>query len=564
MNFGHPHAFWLLIVVAVGALLDRVKRDQRQMACPRIPRLRAEATSIDFSPQSNQRGLRWRLWLGCALLVVALAGPRAGFVREDDVKNSREVVLAIDLSRSMLAKDVKPSRLDHVKLLTSALISKSAGDRFGLLLFSASAYVQLPLSNDYDILADMLPNLSPDYFPLSGTNYGAMLKSALTTFSTTGDAERFLVVLSDGEAWDKEWKTSIEELKKRNIHVVGLGVGTPGGGLIPDGNRAVRDANGLEVLTRLEPATLQELATATGGSYQRADTYVDITTLLKSTAPVAADGANAKVDQTRLVERYRWALLPALVLLALSFWRDFPVHPSMRKVNLPPTRSPASAKTSAQAGALAATAALVVFAFLVTPRLHSQDLSEEDAKNSDQKEADAGSPMAMTAKLVSQRISGMLASRAPNANDCVSLVIDIVNYCEQMLRGRLRFPVSIIDDAQHAVDWGEKLDPQGGDWTKLRKTLDDLLKADTEPWKTARPDAAGKVAMRPGYDPGSEMKDDRRASRGGPVEEVVNAADLALPLLKLEQVRRQDQPARLFQMLEGKARQLPPANMPQW
>ena len=563
MTFGHPHAFWLLAVVVVGALFDRVKRDQKQAACPRIPRLRAEATSIDFSPRSNERKIRWRLWLGCTLLVAALASPRAGFVREDDVKNSREVVLAVDLSRSMLAKDVKPSRLDHAKLLTSALISKSAGDRFGLLLFSSSAYLQLPLSNDYDILADMLPNLSPDYFPVSGTNYEAMLKCALTTFSTVGDAERFLVVLSDGEAWDKDWKALLPELKKRNIHVIGLGVGTPGGSLIPDGNRAVRDANGLEILSRLEPATLQELATATGGTYQRADTYVDITTLLKASAANTSDKETGKVDETRLVERYRWVLLPALVLLALSFWRDFPVHPSMREVKLPPTKVPPTGKSAAHAG-VAAAAALVALALLVTPRLHSQDLSEEDSKNSDTKEADAGSPMQMTAKLVSQRIVGMINNPAVNTNDCVSLVIDIVNYCEQMLRGRLRFPTSIIDDARKAVDWGEKIDPQGGDWKKLRANLDDLLRADTEPWKMTRPDAAGKVAMRPGYDPGSEMKEDRRASRGGPVEDVTNSADLALPLLKLDQVRRQDQPARLFQMLEGKKGALPLPTLPQW
>ena len=562
MIFGHPHALWLLLAVAVGALLDRVKRDKKQLACPRIPRLRAHATSIEFPSETGQRQFRWRLWLCCALLVVALASPSAGFVREDDVKNPREVVLALDLSRSMLARDVKPSRLDHAKLLTSALLGKSAGDRFALVLFSATAYLQLPLSSDYDILTEMLPSLSPDYFPVSGTNYSAMLKSALTTFSTTGDSERFLVVLSDGEAWDKDWKALLPELKQRNIHVVGLGIGTPGGGLIPDGNRAVRDANGLEILTRLEPATLQELATATGGTYQRADTYVDISTLLKATHDNATDNTTSKIDETRLVERYRWVLLPALALLALSFWRDFPVHPSMRLVNLPPTKA-STLKKAARVGATAA-AAVMIGALLLAPRLHSQDLSEEDAKNSDTKEADAGSPMAMTAKLVSQRINGMLASPAVNTNDCVSLVIDIVNYCEQMLRGRLRFPVSIIDDARKAVDWGEKLDPQGGNWAMLRKNLDDLLRADTEPWKTARPDAAGKVAMRPGYDPGSEMKEDRRGSRGGPVEEVVNAADLALPLLKLDQVRRQDQPARLFQMLEGKTRQLPPANMPQW
>ena len=560
MSFGHPHALWLLAVVAGGALLDRVRREQKSQACPRIPRLRAHARSIEFPSETTRREFRWRVWLACVLLVLALASPRAGFVREAGEKGSREVVLAIDLSRSMLARDVKPSRLDHAKLLAAALISKSAGDRFGLVLFSASAYLQLPLSNDYDILAEMLPNLSPDYFPVSGTNYGAMLKSALTAFSTTGDSERFLVVLSDGEAWDKEWKTALPDLKQRNIHVIGLGVGTPGGGLIPDGNRAVRDANGLEVLTRLEPATLQELATATGGSYQRADSYVDIGALLKASANTNPNGATDKVDETRLVERYRWALLPALVLLALSFWRDFPVHPSMRVVNLPAT----AAKKSARVSAVAA-AAMFVGALLLVPRLHSQDLSEENDKGPDYKEADAGSPMQMTAKLVTQRITGMLASAKPNANDCVSLVIDIVNYCEQMLRARLRFPVSIIDDALKAVDWGEKMDPQGGDWPKLRKTLEDLLQADTEPWKTTRPDAAGKVAMKLGYEEGTEMKNDRRASRNGPVEDVTNAADLALPLLKLDQVRRQDQPARLFQMLEGKKNsQLPPSTAPQW
>lgn len=555
MTFSHPHAFWLLAVLAGAALLDRVKRETNQLACPRIPRLRAHATSIDFPKEQTRREFRWRLWLGCALLVVALAGPRLGYVREADEKGSREVVVAFDLSRSMLARDVKPSRLDHAKLLTSALISRAAGDRIGLVLFSSSAYLQLPLSNDYDILAEMLPNLAPDYFPVSGTNYGAMLKSALTAFGTTGNAERYLVVLSDGEAFDQEWRTFIPELKQRGIHVIGLGVGTPGGSLIPEGNRAIRDANGLEVLTRLEPATLQALANETGGSYHRADTYVDINALLSAPISADANAASFKLSQTRMVERYRWALVPAIILLALSFWRDFPVHPSMRLVRLPATPR---AKSTLRPGAVAA--ALVVVAITLAPPLRSQDEDEQQKEQSE----NANTPMRSLANLVTQRISGMLASPAPNANDCVSLVIDIVNYCEQMLRAHQRFPVSIIDDAHRAINWGEQMEPAGGDWPKLRATLDELLKADTEPWKTTRPDAAGKVAMKLGYDPATEMKEDRRASRGGAVEEVTNAADLALPLLKLDQVRRQDQPARLFQMLEGKNRQLAPITAPQW
>ena len=561
MTFAYPYVLLLLFVVAGCALLDRVKRTSTQLSWPLIPRLRAHATSLDFHVVTDRREIRWRLWLGCGLLVAALAGPRAGFVRESAEKTPREIILAFDLSRSMLARDVQPSRLDHAKLLAAALINKAAGDRFGLVLFSATAYLQLPLSNEYDILSEMLPNLGPEYFSQSGTNYSAMLTASLEAFGKADNTERYLVVLSDGEAWDKDWKAALPEFKQRNIHVIGLGVGTPGGGLIPDGNRAVRDINGNEVLTRLEPATLQELATATGGTYQRADSYVDIASLLKAPLSNASNGTTSKIDETRLVERYRWALFPALVLLALSFWRELAVHPSMRVVHLPPTTAPAKLNLRAAA---AAAAAMIAVALLLTPRLRSQDMGDESQKQTDYDEVEAGSPMQMTAKLVTQRILGMLASPAPNSNDCVSLVIDIVNYCEQMHRARLRFPVSIIDDARKAVDWGEKMEAQGGDWAMLRKNLNDLLEADTAPWKTARPDAAGKVAMQLGYNPGTEMKNDRHASRTGAVEDTANTADLALPLLKLEQVRRQDQPARLFQMLEGKSRQLYPTNTPEW
>ena len=561
MTFAYPHFLWLLFVVAGCAMLDRVKHETKQLSWPRIRRLRAHATNIDFPATTTRRELRWRLWLGCTLLVVALASPRAGYVMEAQEKHAREIGIALDLSRSMLARDVQPSGLDHAKLLAADLIAKSAGDHFALVPFSATAYLQLPLSEDSDILSEMLPNMVPEYFPQSGTNYSAMLTSALAAFSKTDEAERYLVVLSDGEAWDKEWKSALPELKQRNIRVIGLGIGTPGGGLIPDGNRAVRDINGNEILTRLEPATMQELATATGGSYQRAGGYVDITKMLKAPVSNTPNTTTFKVDQTRLVERYRWALFPALVLLALSFWRELAVHPSMRVVRLPPTTAPA--KLHQRAG-VAAAAAMIAVALLLTPRVRSQDMGDESQKETNYDEIEAGSPMQMTAKLVTQRINGMLASVQPNANDCTSLVIDIVNYCEQMLRARLRFPVSIIDDAQRAVDWGEKMDAQGGDWAMFRKNLSDLLEADTAPWKTARPDAAGKVAMQLGYQPGTEMKNDRHASRTGAVEDTANAADLALPLLKLEQVRRQDQPARLFQMLEGKSRQLYPTNTPEW
>lgn len=560
MTFGYPHALWLLALVAAAALFDGLRREQKRSLFPRLTRVRAHATRLELGGAGGKREFRWRIWLACALVVVALAGPRVGFVRENEEQNPREIVIAVDLSRSMLARDVKPSRLDHAKLLAASLISRAAGDRFALVPFSSSAYVQLPLGDDYEVLGNMLPSLSPDFFPYSGTNFAELLRVATALFSTTGNSERYLVVLSDGEAWDKDWKTGLAELKARNIHVISLGVGTPGGSLVPDGNRALRDSNGAEVVSRLVPATLEELAKATGGAYQRADAYVDIVALLKSSAERHAVATGTKVDPTRLAERYRWALLPALLLLAFSLWKDFAVHPSNRTVKLPASTTPIE-------GAMRATAvsalAIGLFTFFTAPSIQSQDLAMQP--DGEFNEVAAGSPMQSNAKLVTQRINVMLASPKLNENDCVSLVIDIVAYCEQMLRARLRFPISIIDDARRAIDAGEKIDPQGGGWAQLRQRLDELYQDVTEPWKTASADAAGKTAMEIGYDPNSEAPERRRrggSSTGG--EELGNLNDIALPLLKLEQVRRQDQPARLFLAIEGKNRQNQPPLLPQW
>ncbi len=560
MIFAHPHAFWLLAVVAAAAVLDRFRRGRIHAAFPRLTRVRAHARSLELAGDAGVRGFRWRIWLAGVLVVIALAGPRLGFVREAAEQHPREVVIAMDLSRSMLARDVKPSRLDHAKLLAANLVAKAAGDRFGLLPFSSSAYVQLPLGDDYEVLAGMLPDLSPGYFPVSGTNFSDLLKVATTMFTTKENSERFLVVLSDGEAWDPDWKTVLSDLKARGIRVVALGIGTPGGSLVPDGNRALRDRNGAEVVSRLQASTLEEIAAATGGTYRRADAYLDIAALLKAGPGAAAAAAATKVDPTRLAERYRWVLVPALALLAFSFWRDFPIHPSKRAVKLPGLIP--AARGVARAAATSALAVALLVAWW-TPRLQSQDLAA--MPDGEFNETAVGSPMQTNARLVTQRINAMLASPKVNENDCVSLVIDIVAYCEQMLRARLRFPLSIIDDGQRAIAWGERLDPQGGAWAQLRTRLDELHRAATEPWKTARADAPGRTPMEVGYDPDSE-RPDRLRSRGASAagDELENLADIALPLLKLEQVRRQDQPARLFQAIDGKTRANQPPLLPQW
>ena len=143
------------------------------------------------------------LWFGLALCIVALARPQWGVIEEQVFDQSREVLIAIDLSRSMLAQDVKPSRLDRSKLLIQSLLDGLKGERVGLVLFAGTAFLQSPLSADYEILREFLPALNPDYLPEGGSNYRRCSKprcrpsaprppTATSSFSATAKHRRRL------------------------------------------------------------------------------------------------------------------------------------------------------------------------------------------------------------------------------------------------------------------------------------------------------------------------------------------------------------------------------------
>jgi len=284
MSFDWPHAFWFLIVPLLGGFLElRRRRAQANGAPTKI--IRAEAGPNYLSLASTLASaaaprIRWRLWLGLILAVVAVARPQWGRIEEPVFDQSREIIIAVDLSRSMLADDIKPSRLERAKLLITSLLERLAGERVGLIVFSGTAFLQSPLSADYEILREFLPALKPDYLPEGGTNYKALIETSLTAFGAAGGADRFLIVLSDGEAQTDDWKPLVGELKTKGIRVIGLGIGTAAGAMLPDGaGGLIKDERGAVVLSKLESGTLLELADATSGIYADASTWIDLADL---------------------------------------------------------------------------------------------------------------------------------------------------------------------------------------------------------------------------------------------------------------------------------------------
>jgi Ca-activated chloride channel family protein len=174
------------------------------------------------------------------------------------------------------------------------------------------------------------------YLPQAGTNYTALLHTALDSFSQGDGADRFLIILSDGEADDDTWRPLAEKLKERNIRVIALGVGTEAGSIMPDGaGGLIKDERGAVVLSKLEPGTLQALAGMTEGVYADASSWVDLAALIEKTVATGRKGAFREENRVRLAERYQWPLAAALLLLALSYWFEFPVRPKNRAIRVP-------------------------------------------------------------------------------------------------------------------------------------------------------------------------------------------------------------------------------------
>jgi len=325
----------LFPLVLLGYELVRLRRD-RETAPARILGGSAAHGVVRLSrstPSASPR--RILVCLGLILVGVAAARPQWGRIEEPVFDQSREILIAVDLSRSMLAPDVKPTRLDRAKLLIQSLLERLDGERVGLLVFSGTAFLQSPLSSDYEILREFLPELQPNFLPAGGTNYEALLTSALEAFSRDGGADRYLIILSDGEAADDAWRPFADQLKTRGIRVLALGIGTRDGAMIPEAEGGlVKDDRGAVVLSRLEPATLQSLAATTDGRYADASGWVDLAELLRQTVEAGRRGKFKEVNRVRLAERFQFFLAPAVLLLLAGLWREFPVRPTPRPVTL--------------------------------------------------------------------------------------------------------------------------------------------------------------------------------------------------------------------------------------
>ncbi|AFL85715.1 uncharacterized protein containing a von Willebrand factor type A (vWA) domain [Belliella baltica DSM 15883] len=266
------------------------------------------------------------------LFLIALSGPSVGTSMKEIKEEGKDIFIAIDLSQSMNATDIGPSRLQRVKFELKNLTKSFAGDRIGLIIFSSEAFVQCPLTFDQNVLQLHIDGLNTGLVPSQGTDINAPLQMALSKFQTDERPEtnsRSVILVSDGEDFGDNFRPIIDELTNSGIKVFSLGVGTSQGSTIPRGNNLIIDPKTNQpAITKLETTNLKFLAAQTEGAYfELSDENQEIPDLI-----AAIEREEGAVTGSRMVEasanKYFYFLIIGLCLAFIDM--IFP----LRTINL--------------------------------------------------------------------------------------------------------------------------------------------------------------------------------------------------------------------------------------
>lgn len=323
MNLSYPfvlHFLWLVPLVAVTFVVVYRKRRQALMRFAE-PALLARLTPEQSRGKRIIKSVLCLLALGC--MVVALAGPRWGSHYQEVTQKGVDIVIAMDVSPSMLVEDIKPDRLERARREITDFLKVVQGDRVGLVAFSGAAYTQCPLTLDYGALMMFLNILHPDHFPVPGTDLAAAIEGAMAAFDSKSETDKVILLITDGEDNEKQGLEAARKATAKGIRIFVFGMGDPSGGPVPAGKGRggfKKDEKGELILSRLNETGLQEIASVTGGEYVRSmagDLDLDV---------LYFDGIKQKTDASQLKsgkikiyeERFFIFAAAAFVLLLLE------------------------------------------------------------------------------------------------------------------------------------------------------------------------------------------------------------------------------------------------------
>ena len=336
-RFAHPELLYLLAVLPLLVVFYVVVRSRKRKAIAEFGNPELLATLMPLQSYKRETMKFVMVLVALFFVILGVAGPQFGSKLQQVQREGVELIIALDVSNSMMAEDIKPNRLAAAKQAISRMTDKLTDDKVGLIVFAGDAYVQLPITTDYSSAKLFLSGITTDIAPIQGTAIGAAIDLAAKSFTPQTEASKAIIVITDGENHPDDAVAAAKAAREQGIYVHTVGMGLPQGAPIPEqGNpgQFMKDGQGNVVISKLDEATLREIAKAGEGLFVRAsNTNVGLNTLL--------DEIN-EMDKTLLEERvfsdyaetYQYFLLAALLFGLIDFMILERKNKNLLKINI--------------------------------------------------------------------------------------------------------------------------------------------------------------------------------------------------------------------------------------
>ena len=320
MTFAQPLFFAAFAFLPLILLFMWWTEHERKSA---LARLGNPALITQLAATVNWRGRRWRsgLWLlAIILLIIALVRPQWGSEVQVVEQEGLQVMVALDVSHSMLAEDLKPNRLIRAKQEISDLMTRLNGDEIGLVLFSGASFIQFPLTSDYDTARSFLDHAEPGVISRPGTVIGEAIETAMSGFDQKRKSQKVIVIMTDGEDHETNPLTVAQEAAKEGAIIYTIGFGSAQGAPIPEFVQGTltgykKDQQGELVLSKLDDTTLRQISQATDGRYFAAQADgSELDQLVDDLKRLQTERLESRFQTTK-IERFQWFLCLAILIL---------------------------------------------------------------------------------------------------------------------------------------------------------------------------------------------------------------------------------------------------------
>lgn len=334
-RFENPAFLYLLIIIPVIIVIRLLVMRKRKLKLKKFGDLSLLKLLMPDVSSSRKSLKFWLMIAALALLIVMLARPQMGTKISQEKRKGIEVIISLDISNSMRAEDVVPSRLDKSKMLVENMVDNFTNDKVGLVVFAGDAFIQLPITSDYVSAKMFLQNTDPSLIATQGTDLAGAIELSSKSFTQQDKVGRAILIITDGEDHEGGAIEAAEKARKNGIRVFVLGVGSTKGSPVPDGNGGyMKDNSGQEVISALNEEMCKQVAQAGGGAYIHVDNTSLAQRQLNDELTKLQKGDISSVVYSEYDEQFQAVGILVLILLIIEMLILERKNPFFKKIKL--------------------------------------------------------------------------------------------------------------------------------------------------------------------------------------------------------------------------------------